>query len=138
MAASLLGLLLEKAAIEFIEWIVARDIFQARKPPRRTLSDGGNIEFWPGNYAGGNAKKIPGANDKAFDFGDAPNNKIPGYGCMQVHNWKAKQVIFVLNRWGNNGILDTGIGNAPGANTDWTFSGSGKNYKTIRLTVMVK
>ncbi|NWK54187.1 9-O-acetylesterase [Verrucomicrobiaceae bacterium N1E253] len=103
-----------------------------------TNSDGGNIEFWPGNYGPANTTKIPGASDKLYDFGDQSNSQIPGYGSMQIHHWKMKQTAFALNHWGNNGMLDVGIGNASVNNTDWTFSANGGQYKTIRLTVMVK
>ncbi len=102
-----------------------------------TASDGGNMEFWPGNYSGGNAKKIPGATSQ-FDFGDQTSDKIPGYGSMQIHNWKAKQTVLAFNHWGNKGTVDIGIGNAPAGNPDWTFSKSATQYTTRRLTVMVK
>ncbi|MEN8829470.1 MAG: sialate O-acetylesterase [Lentimonas sp.] len=100
-------------------------------------SNGGNIEFWPGNYSPANQNKIPGASDK-FDFGDASNDKIPGYGSMQVHHWKAKQTAFAINHWGNDGVVDIGIGNAPKGNSDWTFSNNASDYSARRLTVMVK
>ena len=101
-----------------------------------TGSDGGNIEFWPGNYSGGNANAIPGADDKTYDFGDIGTDKIPGYGCMQVHNWKAKQTIFAFNRF--SGTPDLGIGNSEGKTSDWTFTGNGGTYSFRRLTVLVK
>jgi sialate O-acetylesterase len=105
-----------------------------------TDSDGGNIEFWPGNYSQPNAKNIPGANAQIFDFGDNPNDKIPGYGSMQVHNWKEKQTVFAINHWGLAGTIDTGIGNSSSdkRSTDWTFVGNGGDYVLRRLTVLVK
>jgi len=102
-----------------------------------TGSDGGNIEFWPGNYGGGNEKGIPGASDD-YDFGDAGAQHIPGYGCMQVHNWKAKQTVFAINKWGGGGTVDIGIGNAPRGKKDWTFLQNANDYTLRRLTVMVK
>ena len=102
-----------------------------------TGSDGGNIEFWPGNYSMGNAKQIPGADSKRFDFGDAGSDKIPGYGCMQVHNWKERQTVFAFNHW-NGGTVDIGMGNSPGKTSDWTFVGNGGSYFLRRLTVFVK
>ena len=102
-----------------------------------TNSDGGNIEFWPGNYSAGNAKNIPGATG-LFDFGDMTSDKIPGYGCMQIHNWKAKETVLVFNHWGNGGTVDVGIGNSTGKTRDWTFTGSAGTYSARRLTVMVK
>lgn len=102
-----------------------------------TASDGGNIEFWPGNYSPVNRQEIPGATER-FDFGDAGDPTIPGYGCMQIHNWKDKQTVFAFNHWGNGGPVDVGIGNAPQGHPDWTFSKSADGYAVRRLTVLVK
>ena len=102
-----------------------------------TGSDGGNIEFWPGNYRPENGNKIPGASGQ-FDFGDMLSDKNPGYGCMQVHNWKEQQTLIAFNHWGNAGTVDIGIGNAPSGNPDWTFSKSATEYTVRRLTIMVK
>ena len=102
-----------------------------------TDSDGGNVEFWPGNYGGGNEKGIPGASED-YDFGDAMASNVPGYGCMQVHNWKAKQTVFAINKWGSGGTVDVGTGNAPTGKKDWTFLSNGNEYTLRRLTVMVK
>lgn len=102
-----------------------------------TNSDGGNIEFWPGNYSTANQQNIPGASNQ-YDFGDSTSDSIPGYGCMQVHNWKAKETIFAINHWGSNGVVDIGIGNAPKGHSDWTFSKNSSSYTTRRLTIMVK
>lgn len=104
-----------------------------------TNSDGGNIEFWPGNYGAQNAKQIPGASDVLWDFGDVTSDKIPGYGCMQVHNWKDQQTVFAFNHW-NTGTVDTGIGNSSTdkRTLDWTFSSNGGAYLMRRLTVFVK
>ncbi|MFA6172893.1 MAG: hypothetical protein WC701_04345 [Kiritimatiellales bacterium] len=103
-----------------------------------TDSDGGNIEFWPGNYSPDNQQNIPGASGQ-FDFGDAPNNAVPGYGCMQVHNWKDKQTVFAFNHWGGSpAVIDIGIGNSPQGNQDWTFSKNAPEYTVRRLTVLVK
>lgn len=104
-----------------------------------TDSDGGNIEFWPGNYAPANENKIPGASEKIWDFGDAPVDKIPGYSCMQVHNWKGKQTVFAINKWGSGGTLDIGIGNSDTKRAaDWTFTSNAGQYSLRRLTVLVK
>ena len=104
-----------------------------------TGSDGGNIEFWPGNYGGANANSIPGASATLWDFGDAGSEKIPGYGCMQVHNWKDRQTVFAFNHW-NGGTVDIGIGNSTTdeRTLDWTFSSNGGSYTLRRLTVLVK
>ena len=104
-----------------------------------TDSDGGNIEFWPGNYSQQNQQNIPGADAARFDFGDQTSDKIPGYGCMQVHNWKEKQTVFAVNHWGSAGTVDIGIGNSPGPkSTDWTFDANANNYILRRLTVLAR
>lgn len=102
--------------------------------------DGGNIEFWPGNYSQPNANNIPGANAQIFDFGDSLSGKVPGYGSLQIHNWKEKQTVFAINHWGSAGTVDVGIGNssADKRSTDWTFVGNGGEYILRRLTVLVK
>jgi sialate O-acetylesterase len=104
-----------------------------------TDSDGGNIEFWPGNYTPPNQQNIPEADPKKFDFGDSGNDKVPGYGCMQIHNWKEKQTVLAFNHWGGTtGPSDVGIGNAPQGMPDWTFSKNAADYTVRRLTVLVK
>lgn len=98
----------------------------------------GNIEFWPDNYGGGNNSKVPNASNSLFDWGDSPSAPTDGYGCMQVHNYAAKQVIFVINNWkaGQGGEL--GIGNNTGGpNPDYTFMHNNSQYKTKRLRVLV-
>ena len=104
-----------------------------------TSSDGGNIEFWPGNYGPQNANGIDGASETLWDFGDAPSDKMPGYGCMQVHNGNDQQTVFAFNHW-NSGTIDIGIGNstADKRSRDWTFVQNGGAYTFRRLTVLVK
>lgn len=104
-----------------------------------TDSDGGNIEFWPGNYTPANQQNVPDASPGKFDFGDTGVDKVPGYGCMQIHNWKEKQTVLAFNHWGGApGTADVGIGNAPAGQPDWTFSKNAADYTVRRLTVMVK
>jgi hypothetical protein len=100
--------------------------------------DGGNVEFWPNNYGPPNGAAVPGASASVFDFGDAPSDPFQGYGCMQVHNFKAGHTIFAVNHWvsGNGGEL--GIGNGGGANPDWTFSNNAGSYSSKRLRVLVR
>ena len=98
----------------------------------------GNIEFWPNNYSPGNQRKIAGASNNKYDFGDDPGPPTNGYGSMQVHNAGAKQTIFALNHWKQGSNADLGIGNSPGEHPDWTFSASAKNYSKKRLRVYVK
>ncbi len=98
----------------------------------------GNIEFWANNYKPNNGKAVPGASDKAFDFGDEIGDPPNGYGSMQVHNYEAKQTIFAVNSWKSGPQADIGIGNAPGDNPDWTFTKSAVNYETKLLRVFVR
>lgn len=98
----------------------------------------GNIEFWSDNYGQGNNKKIPGANDRAYDFGDQCGGSKVGYGSMQIHNFNARQTIFAYNNFAAGSKADLGIGNQPVNNPDWTFSGAAKNYQEATLYVFAK
>ena len=98
----------------------------------------GNIEFWPHNYGPGNQAKIRGASGGKYDFGDQYSAPEFGYGCMQVHNFNAKQTVFSINHWKNGNKADIGIGNHKGEHPDWTFSGSGQKYSTKSLKVYVR
>jgi cephalosporin-C deacetylase-like acetyl esterase len=97
----------------------------------------GNIEFWPNNYAGGNAKKIPGATDQ-YDFGDTVGQPVVGHGSMQVHNYLEKQTVFAFNSIRSNRNCELGIGSnaTKVGHPDWTFSHSGKTYKTAEMLVV--
>ena len=91
----------------------------------------GNIEFWPYNYSGDNAKKVPNANS-TYDFGDICIAK-GGYGSMQIHDYAARKTIFALNNL-HSSNPDFGFGNCPaGKNPDWTFAKTGKLYKSIKV-----
>ncbi|MBL8795440.1 MAG: 9-O-acetylesterase, partial [Planctomycetia bacterium] len=100
----------------------------------------GNIEFWPNNYGGNNGKNVPGASPHKHDFGDQFGTPQDGYGCMQVHNYAAKQSLFVVNHWRAGAKADLGIGNNPDANghPDWTFSKNADSYRTKRLRMLVR
>lgn len=97
----------------------------------------GNIEFWPNNYAPQNEAKIPGAGN-LYDFGDAPGDPVNGYGCLQIHNYGARQTIIAVNHWGAGAAADIGTGNSSGANRDWTFSGNAGSYASARLKIYVR
>jgi sialate O-acetylesterase len=99
---------------------------------------GGNIEFWPNNYAETNTAGVPNASNDTFDFGDTPTDLVDGYGCMQVHNHEAKQTLFAINHWREGNGADLGIGNAPTGNPDWTFAANGDGYTNKRLRVFVR
>lgn len=101
--------------------------------------DGCNIEFWDCNYGPRNAAKVPGAADDLFDFGDQSGpERSPGYGCMQIHNWKEKQCVLCFNRFGAGGNNDVGIGNSPGKTRDWTFTSSAHDYARGEFKVLVQ
>jgi sialate O-acetylesterase len=103
-----------------------------------TFEDGGNIELWATNYSSKNDKAIPGASDSGYDFGDIKKDG-GGYGCMQVHNFGAKQTIFAFNNLRAKQNADLGIGNRPNnGNTDWTFAKNASKYTSAKLVVLVK
>ncbi len=104
-----------------------------------TFATGGNIEFWDCNYQPSNAAKIPGASGTTYDFGDRyDGNRSPGYGCMQVHNYSAKQTVFAFNNFSVGHNCDLGIGNSPKGNPDWTFSQSASKCKSAMLYILVE
>jgi sialate O-acetylesterase len=98
---------------------------------------GGNIEFWPNNYAAANGAKVPNASSQVWDFGDEAAPPVDGYGSMQVHNHDAKQTLFALNHWKEGGRADLGIGNQATGNPDWTFAANAGTYSVKRLRVLV-
>ena len=100
----------------------------------------GVIEFFLGNY--GMPKKLAdvGGSDKAYDCNDTeiPLKDKDGYGCMQVHQAKSGATIFAYNHFSDR-TADLGIGvNKGGEQPDWTFMGNAGEYKSRRLTVLVK
>ncbi|MGN0847584.1 MAG: sialate O-acetylesterase [Kiritimatiellia bacterium] len=105
-----------------------------------TDHDGGSIEFFNFNY--GPRGRLPdvGGSNELYDFNDEEhnsNNGKPGYGAMQIHDWKNGATVFAYNNF-NHGVADVGIGNGPGKNPDWTFEDNAAWYKTRRLTILVK
>ncbi|MDD6030204.1 MAG: SGNH/GDSL hydrolase family protein [Kiritimatiellae bacterium] len=96
----------------------------------------GNIEFFPMDYSGTNKLGLPGADNSQYDFDDTPS---PGgsHGCMQVHNWGAKQTCWAVGHL-NAGTLDVGIGNSSATKTDWTLTNTGTQYTSRRLHVFVQ
>ena len=98
----------------------------------------GNIEFWPHNYAAGNAGGVTNASSSVYDFGDEKKEPKDGYGSMQVHDFGAKRTIFAINQWKAAAGADIGIGNSTGKTQDWTFSGNAASYSEKRLAIYVK
>jgi lysophospholipase L1-like esterase len=102
-----------------------------------TNLQGGNIEFWPGNYGPANWAGVSNASSAAYDWGDS-RSASGNYGSMQIHNHDARQVLLAFNRWGGvGGIADLGIGNNQGAYLDWTSSQNAGSYTVKTLQVFV-
>jgi sialate O-acetylesterase len=99
---------------------------------------GGNIEFWPHNYAPANAASVAGASNEVYDLGDQYSEPKDGYGSMQVHNTGAKQTVFGINNFKAGAGADIGIGNSEGKSLDWTFSGNAGTYVVKKLRVLVR
>lgn len=97
----------------------------------------GNIEFWPNNYAAENTANVPNASSDTFDFGDHPSDPADGYGCLQIHNYQARQTLLALNHWREGQKADLGLGNQPQGNPDWTFANNAGSYAGGRLRVFV-
>jgi sialate O-acetylesterase len=105
--------------------------------PSLTADDGGCIEFGALNYGTQCTQKLPGGDSRKYDFDDALATD-GGYGCMQVHSWKARTTLFAFNNF-NGGPADIGIGNnTKGEHPDYTFMGNAGEYTTRRLTIYVK
>ena len=103
------------------------------------FAEGGIVEFFNSNYGPGVGLEGAVGSGKQYDCNDKQSAPLDGgYGCMQVHNAKSGATIFAYNKF-NSGIADIGIGNCTeGQNPDWTFMGNAAQYKTRRLTVLVK
>jgi hypothetical protein len=103
----------------------------------------GNVEMWANNYGKRNAKKIPGAHDGLFDFGD---HRAGGgsHGCFQVHDYLNKQTVLAVNELRKKGRHAVGIGNRKiGPNKklvypDWTYAANIATYtkrnEAVRVT----
>ena len=104
-----------------------------------TNMTGGNIEFWPWNYAATNAANVPNASSTTLDWGDQVSLNSGNHGCLQIHNAAASQVLLAFNRWGGaSGNTAVGIGNNTGnANPDWTLMDNAPNYTIKTLQVFV-
>ena len=98
----------------------------------------GVIEFSPWNYNGNNARNVANATDSC-DFGDNLFTRVGNYGCMQVGNAAAAQVVWSITKFNGRGV-GIGIGNSTtgGDNTDYTFETNAGNYKSRTLYVLVK
>ena len=104
------------------------------------VRDEGSVEFFNTNYDQGAGIKNIGGSFQVYDFDDRPVNlDVPGYGCLQIHDWKNKTVLMAYNHFNDGSSGDIGIGNCvDGNNTDWTFSSNAGDFKARRLTILVK
>ena len=109
----------------------------------------GNIEFFWHDFSQANKMSIPNASAEVYDWGDScATYSKPGYGCLQVHNYRQSQVILSVSRTGSSSgptnlrTASLGIGNrSQQANTteqDWTTAGNGANFTTSDLYVFVR
>ncbi|MBP5227304.1 MAG: hypothetical protein J6336_07965, partial [Kiritimatiellae bacterium] len=102
----------------------------------------GIIEFFIGNYGMPRKLANAGGSDSAYDSNDTEHpvkDGKDGYGCMQVHNAKNGATVFAYNHFAVGGAPDLGIGSNKGnEHTDWTFMNNAGDYRTRRLTVLVK
>ena len=104
----------------------------------------GSIEFWPLNYGAGTKLGLPNGSDKTFDFDDTPSPN-GNYTSMQIHNYIERQVVMALNKPHEGANCELGIGNnttmpphgndGQTPNPDWTFTNSGKLYKSAELVI---
>lgn len=96
----------------------------------------GNLEIWSESFKPRNQRKIPGADDGLFDFGDerhATKGTPKTAGCFQVHDYLNQQTVLAVNAFKARGNHDVGIGNQKAKknnNPDWTGAkNSGKLKK---------
>lgn len=132
-----------------IPTVASRAVFQQNVENLTVLSNvdgietgtnmaGGNLEFWPNNYSAVNAKKVPGASDSIWDFGDRIEAPSDGHGCMQIHNHRAGQTVMAINHWRAGAGASMGIGNSTGQTRDWTFVGNAGSYEVKRLRILIR
>ena len=149
-----IGLPTKRRLNEFQEYVTNLSVRAWRSDGNLYVTPGdfpdGNIEFCWHDFSAGNAKSIPNAdaNGNVYDWGDTFSTSRPGYGCLQVHNYRQSQVILSVTRAGSNGgpgsarTASLGIGNrSQQANTteqDWTTAGNGTNFTTSDLYVFVR
>ena len=98
----------------------------------------GVIEFSPWNYNGNNVRNVENATD-GCDFGDNLFTRVGNYGCMQVGNTAASQVVWSITKF-NGRNVGLGIGNSTtgGDHSDYTFESNAGSYSTRTLYVLVK
>ncbi len=123
--------------VTFQQQVSNMNVLHYSQAPRTGIT--GNIEFWSNCYNTANAGGVAGASDFSYDFGD---EIIPGencYGSFQIHDFNSLETILAYNGWAFAGATaeDLGIGNFPGANTDWTLADNAALYDVRELYVFV-
>ena len=136
--AKKIGVPTAASGIDFRREVTNLKVFTTVEDMAKGEIAAGNIEFWPNNYSPANERKVPGASNGVYDFGDAPGPPANGYGSMQIHNTGAKQTVFAINHWKQGARADIGIGNSTGQSRDWTFTANAGTYEKKRLRVYVK
>jgi lysophospholipase L1-like esterase len=117
-----------------------------------TNLNGGNLEFWPYNYAQTNSLSVSNASSGVYDWGDQ-NSGNGNFGSMQIANHNSSQMFLSFNAWGGyGGNADLGIGNNTVYQTgnwnvidnftdiqlDWTFRANAASYAVKTLQVFIQ
>ena len=150
---SKIGLPTKRRVNDFQEYVTNLSVRAYRSDGHLYVTPGdfpdGNIEFCWHDFSQGNQKNIPNASAEVYDWGDSWTfTTKPGYGCLQVHNYREGQVVLSVTRTGASAGPTTlrtaslGIGNRnEQANTtevDWTTAGNGASFTTSDLYVFVR
>ena len=102
----------------------------------------GFVEFYNCNYSPRTQETPAGGDAAKYDYNDTPQPQASlGYGCLQIHDLKAKRTVLAFNHFNNSSKpCDVGIGQNPDGrgNPDWTFSANAGQYRARRISVWVK
>ncbi len=103
----------------------------------------GVVEFYGSNYSPRKAVASEDGLADKYDSNDAPSEvaaKVPGFGCLQVHDSRTKRPVLCFNHFNSSNVpCDVGIGKAPGdQHPDWTHSRNSRGYSARRISVWVK
>ncbi len=121
----------------FQQQVTNMNVLHYAQAPRTGIN--GNLEFWSNCYNPANTGGVPGASDFSYDFGDEIIAGENCYGSFQIHDFNSLETIIAYNGWAFAGASaeDLGIGNYPGANTDWTLADNAMLYDIRELYVFV-
>jgi len=103
----------------------------------------GNIEIWSDGAKPKNFKKIHGADDGLFDFGDErymTKDVKSTDGCFQIHDFLNKQTVLAVNGFKATGKHDIGIGNQKPDKSnqpDWTHAQNSGMLKKSHQAVVI-